>query len=272
METIILFRKDRDTEDEFELVKEYFDVVESRMNIQDKFVIARYSALPFYDELEKDLEFQGSKLINSYNQHKYIADFEYYYDIEELTPKTYFHLQDVPTNPKHGYVVKGKTNSRKFYWKDLMFADSKIKAITIACNLNRDPLIAQQGVIVRDFIPLRKLEEGVNGLPFSNEWRFFCYKDQILSYGYYWSTAEEIPSNDSIDPKAIELVKEVCNRVSDKVNFFVVDVAEKEDNGWIVIEMNDGQMSGLSQTDPSILYKNLNNILFDEFYVAKLIL
>jgi len=36
--------------------------------------IARYSVLPFYKELEADLAERGSKLINSYPQHQYVAD------------------------------------------------------------------------------------------------------------------------------------------------------------------------------------------------------
>jgi hypothetical protein len=66
MEIKILFRKDLDTEGEFEIAKQYFPVVESRMNIHDSLVLARYSALPFYNELEEDLTYNNSKLINSY--------------------------------------------------------------------------------------------------------------------------------------------------------------------------------------------------------------
>jgi hypothetical protein len=53
------------------------------------------------------------------------------------------------------------------------------------------------------------------------------------------------------------LVNKVIDRVKDKVNFFVVDVAKKATGGWVVIEMNDGSQSGLSDNDPHVLYKGL---------------
>ena len=252
MKPTILFRKDIDSEEEFEIAKKYFNVVESRMEIKNSLVIPRYSALPFYKELENDLEYNNSKLINSYKQHKYIADFEYYYDIEDLTPKTYFKLDEVPEGGP--YVVKGKTNSRKFDWNTMMFAKDRRRAIEVACDLRKDSMIQQQDIIVREFVPLAKVEEGVNGLPMSNEWRFFCLYDKILSYGFYWTIAE---IEGKLEEEGYNLVLKVIEKVKDNVNFFVVDIAQKETGEWIVVELNDGQMSGLSNNDPDVLYNNL---------------
>jgi hypothetical protein len=257
MHPIILFRKDLDTEGELSVAKQYFDVIESRCQIPpNSLVIPRYSALPFYKELEFDTTYQKSMLINSYREHSYIADFLYYWDIEELTPKTYFQLDAVPdTGP---FVVKGVTNSRKFQWKELMFAPDRKKAIQIACELQKDSLLSQQQIIVRDFIPLKTLETGVTGVPFSNEWRFFCYRDTILSYGFYWSCSE---TSGTLAQEGIDLVKKVIDKVKENVNFYVVDIAETAAGGWIVIEMNDGSMSGLSENDPDVLYKSLKEQL-----------
>ena len=262
MKTKILFRHDYSTEPELSIANKYFAVTDSRMNIPNTLVVGRYSVLPFYKELEKDLNSQGSELINSYEQHKYIADFNYYHDIEDLTPKTYFNLSDVG-DYEGPFVVKGKTNSRKFEWDTLMFAKDKRQAIEISCELRKDALslLHQQDIIFREFVKLNILEEGIHGLPFANEWRFFCYKDKILSYGFYWTISEKIGV---LHQEGIDLVEEVMKRVEGKVNFFVVDVAEKEDGSWIVIEMNDGQMSGLSDNSPEELYSNLNKCLSEE--------
>jgi hypothetical protein len=252
MDVKVLFRKDLDTEEEFDVAKQYFTVVESRMNIHDSLVIPRYSALPFYNELEEDLTYNNSKIINSYRQHKYIANFEYYWDIEDLTPKTYFQLHEIPEGGP--YIVKGVTNSRKFEWNTMMFANDRKRAIEVACDLRKDSMIQQQDIIVREFVPLEKVEDGLNGMPMSNEWRFFCLYDKIISYGFYWTIAEEYGK---LEQEAIDLVNKVIDRVKDKVNFFVVDVAKKATGGWVVIEMNDGSMSGISDNDPHVLYKGL---------------
>ena len=256
MKPIIYFRGSLSEENELNIAKQYFDVVESRVGVKNKLVIPRYSALPFYKELEYDVEIQGSKLINSYEQHKYIADFEYYNDIRDYTPETYFSFQDIPDNGM--FVVKGKTNSRKFHWNSLMFAEGKQNAILVACDLQRDALISQQDIIVREFVPLEKVDDGINGLPISNEWRFFCYKNETLSYGFYWSEVTDKKRPD-IDDEAFELIESVKPILSDRVNFFVVDVAKTNSGQWIVIECNDGQQSGLSANDPHILYKKLHD-------------
>lgn len=257
MKTKILFRQDYTTEHELAVAKSWLDVTDSRVGISDTLVVGRYSVLPFYQEIEKDLALQGSRLINSYEQHRYIANFEYYQDIKDLTPETFFDLNEI--NDYAGpFVVKGKTNSRKFDWDNLMFAPTKRRACEIACELKKDSLMQYQDIIYRKFVPLKVLEEGIHGLPFSNEWRFFCLGDEIISFGFYWTISEQVGT---LTQEGIDLVKEVIRRVKGRVNFFVVDVAEKKEGGWVVIEMNDGQMSGLSGNKAEILYENLENAL-----------
>ena len=163
-------------------------------------------------------------------------------------------MNEIPEFGAGPFVVKGKTNSRKFQWHELMFCVTRKEAIHIACELRKDSLIGQQDIIVRKFERLNIVDKGVTGIPFANEWRFFCLGDKILSHGFYWTIAEK---KGDINQGAFYLVQEVIKRVKDKVNFYVIDVAEKEDGSWIVIEMNDGQMSGLSDNDPNILYKSL---------------
>jgi hypothetical protein len=267
MKPIILFRKDIQTEEEFNIAKKHFSCTESRVTPSNNLVIGRYSVLPYYKELEEDLKRLNSKLINSYQQHQYVANFEYYDDIFVptatgpngsiyLTPKTYFELKDVP---KDGgpFVVKGRTNSRKQQWKEKMFAEDYRRVTEIYCDLMNDPLISEQGLIIREFVPLKTFEIGINGQPFTNEWRFFYYKDECVAVGYYWSQASNLPDISTLSSDAFVTAQKAASLVKDKINFFVVDVAEGEDGIWRVIELNDGQMSGLSEINPEQLYSNL---------------
>jgi hypothetical protein len=48
---------------------------------------------------------------------------------------------------------------------------------------------------------------------------------------------------------------EVNERIKLHANFYVVDVAQTEKGDWIVIELNDGQQSGLSDNSPVALYR-----------------
>lgn len=58
MTTKILFRQTLAEENEFETAKKHFEVIDSRSLVKpgDK-IICRYSALPYYEELEKDVLF-----------------------------------------------------------------------------------------------------------------------------------------------------------------------------------------------------------------------
>lgn len=270
MKPVILFRRGNWTEEaEFEAARQYFDVVEYRSQVPpNSLVIPRYSALPFYGELVKDVEHVGSKLINSLEQHQYVADVtQYVADLGELTPRTWIEWGNLPEG---SYVVKGRTNSRKHEWNKRMFAETRADVPKVARALLDDDLIRDQGLVVREYVPLRTFDYGINGLPITNEWRFFCLNGEIVDAGYYWASMPECewaghermgePGEAPPPPEAKELVREVLRRI-DPVPFVVVDVAEKAAGGWIVIELNDGQMSGLSMIPPERFYRNLRRCL-----------
>lgn len=79
----------------------------------------------------------------------------------------------------------------------------------------------------------------------------------MLAKGYYWGSYPELASLAQWDHKAEALLNEAAQRVAQEATFFVLDVAETATGDWIVIEINDGQMSGLSLCDPHELYSNL---------------
>jgi hypothetical protein len=108
---------------------------------------------------------------------------------------------------------------------------------------------------VREYVPLRRLATGLNGLPISKEFRVFVLDGKILASGFYWSShvddLDHVPSPSEI-PAAF--LQEVITRVGDNIRFWVVDVAHTEAGDWIVIELNDGCMSGLSEVRAEALY------------------
>jgi hypothetical protein len=263
----ILFRKSFDSHGEYEIAKEYCEVVEQRSDCgavpydhrSVTTVIGRYSVLPYYRELQIDLHSRNAKLINSYEQHSWIADFEYYHvgAIQAFTFPT-FDEYAFPSAPQGAYVVKGRTNSRKHQWNTHMFAASKADAFRISSELMNDPLLGEQGIIYRKYIPLETFEVGINGLPFTNEWRFFFLGDKLLTCGYYWSQAE-LADTYVVSPDAIQFANHIAKQVKLYANFFVLDVAKTESGEWILVEINDGQMSGLCMCEPRQLYNGLKN-------------
>lgn len=269
MRHVILYRKcNYPSEDDLEieaLQKDGFIYLKSRTQVQPgDLVIARFSCVPFYSELEADLNHLDARLINSYSQHKYIADLkEYVSDLQELTPETWDKFENVPDEGP--YVLKGATNSKKFFWSTLMYAENKKRAIEIYGLLSRDSMIGDQEIYIRKYIPLKTYMIGLQGLPITEEYRFFIYKSAILCGAFYWSSHIEEIEEAGFHPNADEVPKEfldeILKRVGSKTNFYVVDVARTATGEWICLELNDGQMSGLSMNDPNILYSRLKEVL-----------
>lgn len=262
MKPQVLFRASRDEQEELEICKQFFDVVHCRTQLKDCLVIPRYSALPYYRELEQDVQINGCKLINTYEQHAFVADVFNWASPEMplhgLTPRTYRNWSNLPEG---AYVLKGKTNSRKNQWDTHMYAPTVTDVPKIARNLMMDSMISDQGIVVRDYVPLKQFDTGINGHPVTNEWRAFFYKELMLSCGYYWVNFPEAQEQAVLGPAGRTLLLEAAAKVSPYVDFFVLDVAETADGQWIIVEVNDGQMSGLSGCDPLTLYSNLKSAL-----------
>ena len=265
----ILYRKspDIDWESEIKAATPFFTCINNRTLCKNDLVIGRYSVLPFYKELEQDLSYNGCKLINSYAQHQYIANMDWY---EDLYPKFTMHswfadYHEFPTDEEFPVIVKGRTNSRKHRWNQDFYAANKSDAISIMSRLMDDPLIHDQGIVYRKYVPLHTFGIGINGVRWSNEWRFFFYKDTLLSCGYYWSSAEpEIVAKAVLSPDCVAFAQKCAKVLAKKLNFYVVDVAEKKEGGFILIEVNDAQQSGLSECIADNIYRNLNECLAKE--------
>ena len=247
-------------QEELYAAKKYFEVVEQRTHIKSNcLVIPRYSALPFYKELEEDIKYLGSKLINSFNNHNYVADIKNWYcDLIDITPKTWFYLDEI--EDKDGpFVLKGSTNSRKHSWKTHMYAENKKQAAEVYYNLITDTLIGAQDIVIRKFIKLNKLQDGLNGMPLSEEYRFFVLNNKIIAKGFYWSNIwDDLKIKPDVNSVPNYFLFSVMEKVEGKIPFYVFDVAKTNDNKWILIELNDGCQSGLSMIDPENFYWSLN--------------
>lgn len=256
---VILFRGCLAEEDELLMAKKYFPVIEQRSLVSGEYdlVIPRYSALPFYDELEYDVTHLGSKLLNTRQQHNYVANIRnWYYDLADITPRTWFYLDQIPDEGP--FVLKGATNSKKHAWNTMMFAKDKRAAGEVYVRLGNDSMIGVQDICVRQYVPLNKLADGLNGLPIGEEYRFFALNGQVIGKGFYWSNHwDDLEIKPDVNDVPDSLIQKILDVVSPKINGFVFDVARTQTGEWILIELNDLQQSGPSMIDLDTLYKNM---------------
>ena len=267
MKNIILFRNvGKKFFSELETAKKIFDVYENMTMIpNNSLVIGRYSVLPFYLENWNNLSFKNCKLINDPQHHNYISKFWYYHDIEDYTFKSWFRLEDIPLDMRNQrIVVKGETNSKKFLWKDKMLAKDFSHAVEIANDLRNDYFFEYQDLIFRQYVPLQTFEVGMHDLPFSNEWRIFFLNGQYVSHGFYWTIADQYENaknqyEEDFKQNGLQFALEVSKLI--RVPFYAMDIAKTEKGDWVVVEINDGQMSGLCDINQQKFYSSLCKVL-----------
>ncbi len=213
MDSVILVRPQLMSKYERQFAAKNFRIEESRVACGKCLVIGRYSVLPYYEEVDRDLRLIGSRLVNSVDEHNWISSFAYYNEVKEFTPETWDDSTIHLCQHNGPFVVKGKCSSRKWQWKTHMFAETKRDALALGERLKEDSDIKEQGVVYRRYVPLKTFEIGRNGLPYTNEWRLFYYGSTLLNAGYYWSVGDCFRQA-SMTPECTATAAEVCaNRV-----------------------------------------------------------
>lgn len=239
-------------------------------------VVGRMSVLPYYHEAEQDILNLGAKLVHDGFAHDYIANMDWYSDIGHLSFPTWFNIRDIPKLKLDtcGFVVKGKTNSKKMEWRSKMFVPQGAPLSDVVIALNNDGLIGPQGLVFREYVPLHTYSVlPHNGLPVVNEWRVFVYNDQVLATTYYWLPFVDNPAyldhaRSTFSEEGLRFVQSCISAIQESEDtnwlqdaFYVLDVAQCDDGHWVLVEINDGQMSGLNGMDPMALYGPLRDCM-----------
>lgn len=269
---VILFRDSVGSPEERQIAEKYFPVYSLRSEIPpNSLVIPRYYVVPHPKELEDDVAYLGSRLINTTAQHRFIASMDYVHLLGDATPTTWFG-SDIATAPEGEFIVKGETNSKKTKWTTL-HANTRVGAILLGMELGQDTGLAGQRIAYRRYVQLKDYgKDEITGIPISHEFRVFYCDGQRLDYGYYWSNADPsvFPGGEypELDADGLAFADEVAVKIKGNHNgprFFAVDVALADESRyepyWVCVEVNDGCQAGLSECDPEALYGGLRRAL-----------
>lgn len=226
---------------------------------KNSIIIPRYRMLPFGRELEQEALTLESQLINSYKQHRNIADLTNWVPLLEGLTAPVYQQHEVPYLPEGEWFVKGETNSIKNRWFECCYAPTTKTLPEIVRNNMLDVYVGAQPIYIRPYQHYRQISTAVDGRPVFNERRVFIYKGQIISQGNYWVSEVDEPV-EALKPEILEtVIEEAVERTSHLAEFYVIDVAEYPDGSWNVVELNDGAMSGLSDNSPAAVWGGLKN-------------
>jgi hypothetical protein len=244
-------------EGEFDDCRTLIPTFTSRMIIpENSIVIAKYSIWPYSLELQKDLDYRSSDLINSPDQINHINTFwDWYYELEAFTAPTYMTVEELPKGKS--FILKGQTKSKKDKWFTHCFAKNKADAKKVYARLEQDSYImAQGGIIIREALDLKKI--GVNRFtnrPLFEEWRCFIHNGKIISTGFYNKESLGMMGRVELPNEAREFVEQVIAAFKTPIPFYTIDIAKlSDDKTWKLIELNEGQMATLMGNDARDVY------------------
>lgn len=259
-------------------------------------VVAKYSVSEDYSEYLKDLSSLGLRAINNYNQFSWSSKISsWYWDLENFTPKTLFNPFSNPfsieTLKKNGgpYFVRYDTKSKRELWKTHCYAETFEDLIKTSIKLSEDYKYENDTIAVREFVELMTFNDvsptegksssglsddqsqrgnifrSFSGQPIVKEFRVHRAYGQELCRHFYWEPFQkEIEAqHGELDASCIpaEWLKSITDIADLNSNFYVLDVAQKSNGDWTLIEVNEGQQSGVHTDHLDEYYSNLKTIL-----------
>ncbi|RBP44560.1 uncharacterized protein DUF4343 [Roseimicrobium gellanilyticum] len=152
--------------------------------------------------------------------------------------------------------VKGTIQSLKSKGVDACVAHDAAQLRDIAGRILQSYRRSLGKVIVRELVSLRHSRTGPGGFPLGREYRVFVLQGEVVGLGYYWEGDDELAALHEDETRLISsLACEAARRVD--VPYLTVDIGQRDNGDWLVIEVGDAQFSGLSQVSIHALWHRL---------------
>ena len=156
-------------------------------------------------------------------------------------------------------IVKDYVKSRKHEWDEACFipdaSDTVAAMQVIQTFLSRQGSEFQGGLVLRAFEPFAPLTtHSQSGMPLTREYRLFFADGEVLSAAEYWEEGRY-----EGEPLPLEHFRRIARKIDSR--FFTVDVAQRTDGVWRVMELGDGQVAGLpDRLDRPAFYAGLAKV------------
>lgn len=154
-------------------------------------------------------------------------------------------------------VLKDFVKSAKHYWYQACYISSASDATAVRNTVDHFLMIRgdglEGGLVFREFIDFKPLAEHPSSrMPLTKEYRLFFLKGVLIATLRYW----DIDGYIETDMPPVDLFSDIAKQV--RSHFFTMDIAQRSDGKWMIIELGDGQVAGLPTTsDVDAFYRAL---------------
>ena len=166
-------------------------------------------------------------------------------------------LYRIVKRSEHDWILKDFVKSEKDI-PGLLIIEKEISEIDFSNKIdlfiNERGKLFTSGICLRSFVDLREYSvehyEDAKMHKCFNEWRNWYFKGKLIC-------SEQNSNLKDVSSPSVEFLNELGEKLYSESNYFTIDVAEKANHGWVVLETGDGQVSGLAPNqNPSTLYEN----------------
>ena len=156
--------------------------------------------------------------------------------------------------------IKGAVQSRKWFGWNACVAQTVEDAEARVTQLLSMPSQSRSRVLLREVLPLRRIDQTVENFPLSREYRLFVLDADILALGFYWPGPDPFGA---LSERELREIHELAHHaaVKTRVPWLCVDVGQLDDGSWRVIETQDPCCSALSAVSPGLLVGALGRAL-----------
>lgn len=210
-----------------------------------------------YGQLYSALLSKGVRLLTSPAQYQFCHWLpEWYPAAAKMTPESTWIPSDTPDFQEairekllhfgsKPIVIKDYVKSQKHKWVEACFipnaanTEQALEVIQRFLDLQGEDI--QGGLVMREFVELAYLaNHSKSDMPLSIEYRAFFLGNEPLQVVPYWEEGEYREESPDLSG-----FKKVIEKIPSP--FFTVDLAKRREGGWIIMEIGDGQVSGLPE-------------------------
>jgi len=223
--------------------------------------VARLGAFKDYEAFYSEAAEAGIDLVHSPEDHLRCTSLPIWYPLIEIyTPRSHWYseiptFEEVEAEIGLPVFVKGSRQTSK-HSAAASVVRSRQDFDTATKIFRSDPILHWQDFVCRELIDLRQVSGGNEGkIPASFEFRTFWWRGELVGSGRYWFEADDYHWTEAEQSAALQVARHAVDALG--CTFLVVDLAQRSDGDWTIIECNDGMESGYAGASPFAIWQNI---------------